>query len=348
MTKRMSPAEFAAAIDGITMAPRPIAMARAVLVDGQKQVDCAKIEGVSRNAVLPCRQPDLGNPFRHPQGIRACDRRSPEPSGFRRQTMARTSPIEDGNHTMKTLVIANQKGGVGKTATLVHLAYYFAEQGLKVAVIDLDTQGNASFTLSEAKTETPASSLFKSVAISDLELTDDIALIAADERLADLEKLSLTDASTAFRASIDAIAGQGFDLCLIDTAPSLGNAMASALLAADYVASPVELEAYSLQGIALMNRTLQSLRQQNPGLKYLGMIPSKVDGRNPRHARHLAELTTAFPALILPTPIGNRSSIADALATKRPVWSIAKTSARKAALEVRAMAQHLSDKMEIA
>jgi chromosome partitioning protein len=69
---------------------------------------------------------------------------------------------------MKTLVIANQKGGVGKTSTTVHLAYYFKEQGLKVAVIDLDTQGNASFTLGEYDSGALASGLFDAVSQFDL------------------------------------------------------------------------------------------------------------------------------------------------------------------------------------
>lgn len=249
---------------------------------------------------------------------------------------------------MKTLVIANQKGGVGKTSTLVHLAFDFAERGLKVAVIDLDTQGNASFTLGDHRAEIGASSLFAAEELPDLEPVDGIATIAADGRLADLEKLPLADAGQAFRASIAAIEGQGFDVCLIDTAPSLGTAMASALLAADYVASPVELEVYSLQGIKKMVTTIANIRRANPKLRFLGMVPSKVDGRNPRHARHLTELTAAYPDLIMPTPIGYRSSIADALASHCPVWSIRKTSARKAAQEVRAMTQHIHDKMEIA
>lgn len=249
---------------------------------------------------------------------------------------------------MKTIVIANQKGGVGKTSTLVHLAFDFAERGLKVAVIDLDTQGNASFTLAVHKTETHASSLFGEVARFDLAPIDGIALIPADGRLADLEKLPLERAASAFRASIAAIEGQGFDACLIDTAPSLGNAMASALLAADFVASPIELEVYALEGIKKMLATVSAIQKANKKLKLLGIIPSKVDSRNPRHTRHLAELSAAYPALIIPTPIGYRSSIADALATHCPVWEIRKTSARVAAKEVRAMTQYIHDKMEIA
>lgn len=249
---------------------------------------------------------------------------------------------------MKTLVIANQKGGVGKTSTLVHLAFDFAERGLKVAVIDLDTQGNASFTLAEHRSEVAASGLFAGQALAELDAIEGIATIPADGRLADLEKVPLAEAGQAFRASIEAIGGQGFDVCLIDTAPSLGTAMASALLAADYVASPVELEVYSLQGIKKMVTTIANVRRANAKLRFLGMVPSKVDGRNPRHARHLAELTAAYPDLVMPTPIGHRSSIADALASHCPVWSIRKTSARKAAQEVRAMTQYIHDKMEIA
>lgn len=249
---------------------------------------------------------------------------------------------------MKTIVIANQKGGVGKTSTLVHLAFDFAERGLKVAVIDLDTQGNASFTLAVHKSEIASSALFGDLSKFDLAPIDNIALIGADGRLADLEKLDLQEAASAFRGSIAAIEAHGFDVCLIDTAPSLGNAMASALLAADFVASPIELEAYALQGIQKMNATIAAIRKANTKLQFLGMIPSKVDGRNPRHTRHLAELTAAYPSLIMPTPIGYRSSIADALASHCPVWEIRKTSARVAAKEVRAMTQYIHDKMEIA
>ena len=248
---------------------------------------------------------------------------------------------------MKTLVIANQKGGVGKTSTTVHLAYYFKEQGLKVAVIDLDTQGNASFTLGEYDSGALASSLFDGVSQFDQANADGIAVFSADGRLADLEKLDLGEAAGAFKRSLAVIAAQGFDVCLIDTPPSLGVRMAAALLSADFAASPIELEAYSLQGIQKMVTTIANIRRANPALQFLGMIPSKVDGRNPRHGQHLDELTSAYPQLVIPTPIGNRSSVADALASGVPVWSIKRTSARKAAKEMRAMARHIQEKMEI-
>ncbi|HBH7885301.1 TPA: ParA family protein [Vibrio parahaemolyticus] len=250
---------------------------------------------------------------------------------------------------MKTLVTANQKGGVGKTSTLVHLAFDFYERGKKVAVIDLDTQGNASYTLQEFRTGVVASNFFNGGPFDVVNGGDTpgMALIESDAALANMETMSLGRAGEHFRAGIASLAEQGFDVCLIDTAPSLGVSMAAALIAADYVLSPIELEAYSIQGIKKMNAAITNVRKANPKLQFLGMVPSKVDGRNPRHGRHLEQLQQAFPQLMLPTTIGLRSSIADALASGVPVWKIKKTAARKAAKEVRALADLVFTKMEI-
>jgi chromosome partitioning protein len=98
---------------------------------------------------------------------------------------------------MKTLVVANQKGGVGKTSTLVHLAFDFLERGLKVVVIDLDTQANASYTLQPFRSGLVASELFAGVPSrawpqTAIDFTDPNAqrmtLIGSDIGLANLEK----------------------------------------------------------------------------------------------------------------------------------------------------------------
>jgi len=252
--------------------------------------------------------------------------------------------------TMKTLVTANQKGGVGKTATLVHLAFDFIERGLRVVVIDLDTQANASFTLHAFNGPLSASDLFSAIPPATWpEPTEapGMVLIGSDTSLPNIERLTLPVAGEHFRSSIARLAAQGYDVCLIDTAPSLGVTMAAALLAADYVLSPIELEAYSIQGIKKLLTTIGNIKRANPTLRFLGMVPSKVDSRNPRHARHLAELAGAYPQLMIPASVGLRSSIADALATCVPVWRIRKTAARKAAQEVRDLATHVFTQMEI-
>lgn len=248
---------------------------------------------------------------------------------------------------MKTLITANQKGGVGKTATLVHLAYDFHERGQQVAVIDLDTQANASYTLNDFRSGLLASQFFNGGPHSMDQEHNGMFLIESDAALADMETMPVNQAGERLRAGINALAEQGFDLCLIDTAPSLGVSLAAALIAADYVLSPIELEAYSMQGIEKMAAAITHIRQANPGLQFLGMVPSKVDSRNPRHGRHLDQLRQAYPQLIIPASIGLRSSIADALASRIPVWKIKKTAARKAAKEVRALANLVFQKMEI-
>ncbi len=240
---------------------------------------------------------------------------------------------------MITIVSANQKGGTGKTATIIHLAFAFAKRELSVVFVDLDTQGNASYTLSEFTSGIFTSQLFdKKFTVP--EPAQSLTLIESDTALANIEKMSISKAGKSFHSAIQDL-GVKYDVCLIDTPPSLGIGLTSALLAADYVYSPVELEAYSIQGIKKMMITISSLRRLNRHLTFLGILPSKVDARNPRHVRHLTELREAYPKLILPVNIGLRSSVADALATGVPVWKIKKTAARKAGKEMRSFAEYV-------
>lgn len=247
---------------------------------------------------------------------------------------------------MKVIVTANQKGGVGKTATVVHLAFDFAERGLRVAVIDLDTQGNATRTLRAFDGGVNASAMFDDGGIPVM-ADSGIGLIASDTALADMDSHSYRESSKAFARNLSALTPH-YDVVLLDTPPSLGVTMVASLSVSDFVLSPIELEAYSLQGIERMVTTIKNVRKANRKLSFIGMMPSKVDSRNPRQRRHLAELERAYPNLLIPAPVGLRSSIAEALATGTPVWKSKKTAARKAAKEVRAMAEYVYTKMETA
>jgi chromosome partitioning protein len=253
---------------------------------------------------------------------------------------------------MKVIVVAQQKGGVGKTATAVNLAFYAAERGARVVFIDFDQQGNASYALREYQSGMAASELF-SPALPSLDALEQhsqgntISVISGDAALANLETMPVRDAGARFRAVVEAVGALGFDLCIVDTAPSLGIKMAAALLSADFVVSPIELEAFSIQGIKLMMTTIANIKTVNPRVEFLGMVASKVDARNPRHIRHEKELRAAYPELLIPHTIGLRSSIADALASGVPVWAIKRTAARSAAKEVRALSAYLCEKMEI-
>lgn len=249
---------------------------------------------------------------------------------------------------MKTLVTANQKGGVGKTSTLVHLAFDAVDRGLKVVIIDLDTQANASYTMQRYSSGVTASQLFSGNPVA-LVAPDEagIALIDSDANLANLERADTNRANRNFLQAVQQIAGGGFDLCLIDTAPSLGAGLAAALTAADYVLSPIELEAYSIMGIQKILKAISNVKLVNSHIRFLGMVPSKFDRRNKRHETYLAELTKAYPNMLIPTRIGLRSSIADALAAGVPVWKIRKTAARVAAREMRALAEYVFKKMEL-
>lgn len=250
---------------------------------------------------------------------------------------------------MKTIAIANQKGGVGKTAVACHLAFHLRDAGHKVLFIDLDPQGNASATLhASAADGVTASKLFDSQLVA-LPHGDGITLVPADNALADLER-SEPSIIAGFRSQLHALRDAGqFDFCVIDTAPTLGLRMSAALIAADFVLCPIELESYSIQGITKMLQTIFGMKEKyNPDLTFLGMLPNRFNANSPAQKQNLSELLASYAHLMIAARIGNRSSVAEALGAGVPVWEIPKTAARSAGKEMREVFDLVTKKMESA
>lgn len=254
---------------------------------------------------------------------------------------------------MKRMTVAQQKGGVGKTAELIHIAHRALERGMRVVVIDLDTQRNASKTLNEYASGVATAALFrgfgddeKSRLVLDDRTVPRLMLINAEKDLANLEDMELEVVAEHFNASIDWLGEQGYDLCLIDTPPSLGKALTLALYASEFVISPVQLKAYSMDGVEQMNLVIGNMRDFNPGLKFLGMVPSMYERGKPRQVENMKQLVANYPALILPT-ISLKDSVEEAIEVGVPVWRIKKTAARAAAKEMRQLADCVFEKMGI-
>ncbi|MFG0229461.1 ParA family protein [Achromobacter sp. 413638] len=248
---------------------------------------------------------------------------------------------------MKTLVIANGKGGVGKTTDAAHIGFHAADRGLKTLVVDLDT-GNLSKTMRHHRLEISASTLFVDEPPHVPSFDQTLSLLHADRLMANVIYMDLERACANFRVNLDLFARQGVDLCVIDTPANIGIATITALRCADAVISPVEMEDYSIEGIKDMIRVIAGAKQQNSRLQFLGLVANRVDRRNPRHLRHLQEVQAAHSKLMAPVVVGLRTSVAEALAAGEPVWKSRKTTARAAGAEMRALGEHVLGVMGVA
>ena len=266
---------------------------------------------------------------------------------------------------MKTLTVAIQKGGQGKTCLTCHLAFDAYERLKKrVLVIDLDTQCNTSFTLEAHASGVLARELFgdkapeirerllqrrQQASNSDPSGTATLDLLSADLDLINIRKLPGMDAARRLYEGLRSL-DDLYDICLIDTPPSLEEVMLAAGFASDYIVSPVELETYSMMGLKTMMSMITRVRKLKPDLTFLGVLPNMVDGRLPRHLENLNSLrkSKSLGDYVIPLTIGLRSSISEALSNQQPVWNIRKTSARAATHEIHKVADHLFKKMGVA
>lgn len=250
---------------------------------------------------------------------------------------------------MSTVVVSNQKGGVGKSTLTVLFAHWLVDkQGQRVAVIDLDNQCNTSKVLSKYDCGISSTALFQPAPIAiAADASEPLVLFPGSKALADLERDKPEVMFPAFREHIRTLA-KHFDAIVIDTPPNLGLRMGAALFAADCVLCPIELEEFSLDGVTDMLKTIFGMRQKhNPGLKLLGILPNRFNPHSARQKEALENLIANYAEFIVPTKISTRSAIPEALAAGVPVWRLAKSSAREASAEVQRAFELLREKMGV-
>lgn len=228
----------------------------------------------------------------------------------------------------RIIAIANQKGGVGKTTTTANLGAALATMGHRVLLIDLDPQGNltSSFGLERQTERTIADALLdrriplpvRHVMNSSSGSLDVVpsALTLASAEAALMTKLGR---ELRLRDQLATVSDQ-YDWALIDTPPSLGLLTVNAMVAATGVIVPTEARFFSLQGLQMLQETVEEILYLNDRLRIIGILLSKLD-RRLREERTVAEfLRNRWGDLVFDTEIGTNSKILEASSAATPIF----------------------------
>ena len=219
---------------------------------------------------------------------------------------------------MTTLVIANQKGGVGKTTTALNLAASLSAASRKVLLIDLDSQKNST-SASGVNTDAPSSLLdvlidnkpINSVILK-TEFKFDLIPASQDLISAEMELININNPTAVLKEKLRQIK-YDYDYIVIDCPPSLGMLSVSALRAADKVLIPLQCEYYSLEGLAAMNQTIQEINSSTGDeIKISVILRTMFDTRN-KSAREVSqELEKHFAEELCTTVIPRNVKLSEA------------------------------------
>jgi chromosome partitioning protein len=224
----------------------------------------------------------------------------------------------------RVLTVANQKGGVGKTTTTVNLAAALALHGLRVLVVDVDPQGNASTALGiDHPVGTPstydvllAGHRLRDVA-APVEIADSLTCVPATLDLAgaDIELISVPEREHRLaRAVENLLADQNPpDYIFLDCPPSLGLLTLNALVAAREVLIPIQCEYYALEGLAQLLNTVDLVRGSlNPALQVSTVLLTMYDSRTRLADQVAAEVRAHFGPLVLEPTIPRNVRVSEA------------------------------------
>ena len=223
---------------------------------------------------------------------------------------------------MKIIAIANQKGGVGKTTTAVNLGCALTESGLRILLIDLDPQGNATSALGmqEIESDSIYDSLLGGAPVTEKILptrVERLFLVPADLDLAgvEVEIARMTDHLTRLAKTLSILrSDQTFDLVLLDCPPSLGILMTNALAAADEILTPIQCEYFALEGLVKIVRVVEQVRDSgaNNQIEIGGIVMTMFDSRTNLSGQVVADVRKHFGERVYDTIIPRTVRLSEA------------------------------------
>ncbi|HSQ60622.1 MAG TPA: ParA family protein [Acidobacteriota bacterium] len=227
----------------------------------------------------------------------------------------------------RTVAVANQKGGVGKTTTAVNLAAALALSGKRVLLVDLDPQGNAGSGLGYPSIKVQRGIyevLTGGVPLSDVTIDTEVAglqLVPSGQRLvgAEVELVDVPRREYRLKEALAAVE-EKYDIILIDAPPSLGFLTLNALTAAKSVLVPVQCEYYALEGLSHLLGAIRLVQQGlNPTLQIEGVLLTMFDNRLNLSQQVLEETRRFFAERVYRTVIPRNVRLSEAPSFGKPV-----------------------------
>ena len=226
----------------------------------------------------------------------------------------------------RVVTVMNQKGGVGKTTTVINVATHLALNGVRVLVVDCDQQGNCATGLGIDKsrvvhtTRTLFTEPEQAAACRHATAIPGLHLIVGERSLVGLEQELSTrlGRERCLAEGLESLLPH-YDLILLDTAPSLGLVTINALVASDAVLVPVQTEFFALEGVAMLASTIREVRRRlNPTLGFDGVMmtmhaPTLLNGQVQ------SQLKETFGELIVEPPIRRNIKLAEAPSEGIPI-----------------------------
>lgn len=248
---------------------------------------------------------------------------------------------------MRVYAVINQKGGVGKSTTALCLGAGLSLKGFKVLYIDLDAQGNLSYTLGADTQGYNAMGILQrpETVKEEIQTAPGGEVIASSPALAGADTI-ITETGKEYRLkeALDKLGGT-YDYCIIDTPPALGIVTINALTACQGAIIPAQADIYSLQGISQLNGTIQTVKKYcNPHLKVMGIVLTRYSARS-IISREVAEMIDATAAQLntklYKAKIRECTALKEAQATRQSIFKYAPRS--NAAADYKALIEEIME-----